>query len=105
MYQNRELVSITARTRCLARIERHYLSIRARHLAIREGRIVGVEVKSGNARRRLSRSARSFVDAYRPPVFVVVSRQSDEKQMVGDTRVVYCRPWEVAEVTDEGLSE
>jgi predicted AAA+ superfamily ATPase len=74
-------------------------------VAVREGRIVGVEVKSGDTRGRLSRSAQSFITAYRPRAFVVVSRHSDHERDIGETRVVYCRPWQVAAATDVALSE
>jgi predicted AAA+ superfamily ATPase len=43
---------------------------------VREGRLIGVEVKAGTGKggtRRLSRSARSFIDAYAPEVFIVVT--------------------------------
>jgi len=39
----------------------------------RAGKVCGVEVKVGNSRGRITRSAHSFIDAYRPDCFWVVS--------------------------------
>lgn len=52
-----------------------------------QGRLVACEVKAGDARGRISRSARSFIEAYRPESFLVVNRGAYPDQQLGDTRV------------------
>lgn len=49
--------------------------------------IIGIEVKTGNTRGRLSRSAHSFVDAYAPARFLVVGDTGHEGFMENGTRV------------------
>ena len=56
-----------------------------------QGRIWGLEVKAGEARGRLSRSSRSFVDAYQPERFLIVSRDREEEYELGATRVRFVR--------------
>jgi predicted AAA+ superfamily ATPase len=60
-----------------------------------QGRLLACEVKAGDARGRLSRSLRSFVDAYAPERLLVVSRATAPEQTLGDTRVQFLRPWEL----------
>ncbi|MBI4704489.1 MAG: ATP-binding protein [Deltaproteobacteria bacterium] len=60
------------------------------------GRLAGVEVKAGAAGGRLSRSARSFLEAYRPELMLVVSEDPPRMTRHGTTRVRWIRLWEVA---------
>lgn len=56
---------------------------------VRGDRLVGVEVKAGR-RARLTRSSRSFVDAYAPSDLVLVTgleQQEGEPQLAGKTRI------------------
>ncbi len=57
----------------------------------RQGRLAGFEVKAGDARGRLSRSARSFLDAYALPVFFVVNRRRYDDLQLGSTTVRFVR--------------
>lgn len=52
-----------------------------------QGRLVGCEVKAGDARGKVSRSARSFIEAYQPESFLVVNRGGHPDLELGDTRV------------------
>ncbi len=54
-------------------------------------RIWALEVKAGEARGRLSRSSRSFIDAYAPERFLIVSAERGEEQKLGTTRVLFLR--------------
>jgi predicted AAA+ superfamily ATPase len=56
-----------------------------------QGRLAGCEVKAGDARGRISRSARSFIQAYQPEVFLVVNRADHAEQAVGSTRVRFVK--------------
>jgi predicted AAA+ superfamily ATPase len=51
------------------------------------GRVLGVEVKAGDARGRLTRSARSFLEAYRPELFLVVHSGEPLERDEGGCRV------------------
>lgn len=65
---------------------------------VRRGdRLVAVEAKAG-ARPLLSRAARSFVEAYRPRCLAVVSRARPAEEGLGDTRILFRRPWELGDV-------
>lgn len=75
-------------------------------VVVREGRLVAVEVKAGDPRGRLSRSARSFIDAYRPAAFIVVTsadRATPPPQQVAETPVRLVQPWQVADTLTELL--
>jgi predicted AAA+ superfamily ATPase len=63
-----------------------------------QGRLAGVEVKTGDAGARLARSARSFIEAYGPELFVVVNRESYPPRREGKTEVSFVRPWEIGPV-------
>lgn len=53
---------------------------------------VGIEVKAGSMRGpQLSRSARSFLDAYRPSRFLVLNGALDHEERVGETTVRWMR--------------
>ncbi len=55
--------------------------------------LVAIEVKARDLRRpRLSRSSRSFIDAYAPSRFYVLHLGSDHEERVGDTRVLWRGP-------------
>ena len=56
-----------------------------------QGRLAGCEVKAGDARGRISRSARSFIQAYQPEVFLVVNRADFAEQVVGSTLVRFVK--------------
>jgi predicted AAA+ superfamily ATPase len=60
-----------------------------------QGRILAFEVKAGDARGRISRSARSFIDAYAPGSLVVVNRGIYPDQTIGTTSVQFVRAWEL----------
>lgn len=55
----------------------------------RGGRVVALEVKAGAGRRRLTRAARSFIDAARPEVFVTAWRGGHHEEHVGGCRVLW----------------
>jgi uncharacterized protein len=63
------------------------------------GRLLAIEVKAGAARRRIPRSARSFVDAYAPEELLIVHRGGVEEATLGTTRV----RWVPAELLPEAL--
>jgi predicted AAA+ superfamily ATPase len=67
------------------------------------GRLIAVEVKAGAVRHRLSRSLRSFVEAYSPERLVVVSQTSRPDEELGRTRVQFLRAWELHGVVRELL--
>jgi len=55
--------------------------------------LVGIEVKASlGARPALSRSARSFLDAYHPARFLVLTLGAQAEQTIGDTRVTWLGP-------------
>ena len=55
--------------------------------------LVGVEVKAGHMRRpRLSKSARSFVEAYRPTRFLVVNSALEHQESAEGVPVTWCTP-------------
>ncbi len=64
-------------------------------------RLMAVEAKVGAARDRLSRSARSFIDAYEPERFVVASQTSRPDEEEGPTRVQFLRAWELHRAVGE----
>ena len=64
---------------------------------VRRGeRLVAVEVKAGSmSRPRLSRAARSFVEAYQPELLAVVNGSLRLDTEVDGVPVAYVRPWEL----------
>jgi uncharacterized protein len=57
-------------------------------VVIREGRLVAVEVKSAHMKKpKVSRSLRSFIEAYKPQKVLVINNGLEENLMVGDTPV------------------
>ena len=61
------------------------------------GTLVGVEVKAAElGRPAITRSARSFVDAYAPTAFLVVNRGIEAGQDLGRTAVRWIRPHQLA---------
>jgi hypothetical protein len=69
------------------------------------GLLVGIEVKAGDPGGRLSRAARSFIDAYQPALFIVVCAEPCPERTEGDTPVRFLRPWEVAPVVARLLGD
>jgi len=53
---------------------------------------VAVEAKLDAIPPRISRGARSFIEAYEPAVFITVTRNAQAETKVGTTRCVWCRP-------------
>ncbi len=66
----------------------------------RRGRLCAVEVKAGDARGRISRSARSFIDAYEPELFVVVHGGPSLEREHGETRLQFLALGELAGVVE-----
>jgi predicted AAA+ superfamily ATPase len=53
-------------------------------------RILGVEVKAGSVQSKtLSKSLRSFIDAYEPEEFCIANLDTDDKRVLGDTIIHY----------------
>jgi len=65
------------------------------------GKLLPIEVKAGGPRGHLSRSARSFIEAYAPETFLVTCEDAPSNQQVDRTRVRFVRPWEVAGIVRE----
>ncbi|MBI5501467.1 MAG: ATP-binding protein [Deltaproteobacteria bacterium] len=74
---------------------------------VRGDRLVGIEAKaSPMVRPRLERSARSFLDAYRPASFAVVNLALRHEEAIGATRGSWIQPHDLpAFLAAEGLSE
>jgi hypothetical protein len=52
--------------------------------------LIGIEVKSGSLPKpTISRSARSFIDAYHPRQFLIVNMQNSTETMLGDTQILF----------------
>ena len=66
----------------------------------RQGRIDAVEVKAGDSRGLLDRSAMSFIDAYAPARFFVVSSREHPATKVGKTRVRFVKPHQIAQAIE-----
>jgi predicted AAA+ superfamily ATPase len=67
--------------------------------------LIGVEVKSARlGRPTLPRSARSFVEAYQPAVFLVVNTGLSEAQGLGTTEIRWIEPWDLAASISERLT-
>lgn len=52
-----------------------------------QGLLLGIEVKAGPSRGNLSRSSRSFIEAYEPQEFILVDREPWPETRLGKTRV------------------
>lgn len=66
--------------------------------------IIGIEVKAGNlGRPNIPRSARSFIEAYRPKVFFIVSKDITAADRIGTTQVRWLPAEEVAAAVAELL--
>ena len=57
-----------------------------------QGRLLGVEVKLGDVRNRVTRSARSFVEAYEPDLLLVVNEARGPDLHLGRTAARFVRP-------------
>ena len=55
----------------------------------RRGRLLAVEVKAGDARGQIPRSARSFIEAYHPEIFLIVGAEPYPAVTLGSTEVRY----------------
>ena len=69
--------------------------------------LVAIEVKAGRlGRRTIPRAARSFIDAYHPAFFLIVSQDAAGSTMLGATEVRWVPPWRlpgaVAGLADSG---
>ncbi len=69
-----------------------------------QGRLLACEVKAGDSRASLSRSARSFIDAYQPEQLLVVNRRVYPEIAVGSTRGRFLRVEELAAGVEMFLS-
>ena len=69
-----------------------------------QGRLLACEVKAGDSRGILSRSARSFIEAYQPEQLLVVNRRDLPKSDVGPTRVRFLRAEELAGAVETFLT-
>jgi predicted AAA+ superfamily ATPase len=58
----------------------------------RAGRIIGVEVKAGPSRSRLTRAAHSFIDAYEPAELWIVSDEEHAAFRVENTDILFATP-------------
>jgi predicted AAA+ superfamily ATPase len=67
----------------------------------RQGRIDAVEVKAGDSRGRLDRSAMSFIEAYAPRRFFVVNSQEHPDTKVGKTHVHFVKPHQIAHTIEK----
>jgi predicted AAA+ superfamily ATPase len=67
----------------------------------KDGKLIGVEVKSGKTGGKLSRSAHSFIDAYSPKNFWVVSDEPYSGFSKDKTRVDFIAPIELERILGE----
>ena len=54
----------------------------------REAEVIGIEVKAGNARGKLTRSSHSFIDAYEPKKFIVINDRAHDGFQKNKTELV-----------------
>ena len=66
-----------------------------------QGRLLACEVKAGDSRGSLTRSARSFIEAYQPERFLVVNRSPWPPISAGTTRVNFLRVDELTGAVDD----
>ncbi|MFH1132691.1 MAG: ATP-binding protein [Pseudomonadota bacterium] len=65
---------------------------------------IGIEVKAQHLHKpRLSRGSRSFIDAYRPQLFLLVNLSLQNQKRIGDTEVRWITPANVAQTVTMGL--
>jgi predicted AAA+ superfamily ATPase len=69
-----------------------------------QGRLLACEIKAGDSRASLSRSARSFVDAYQPEQLLIVNRGVYPEIELGATRVRFLRIEELAAAVESFLA-
>jgi len=66
------------------------------------GSLVGVEVKAGRlGRQTIPRSARSFIDAYSPDLFLIVASDGAGSERIGATEIRWIRPHHIADSVAE----
>ncbi|MEM1180045.1 MAG: DUF4143 domain-containing protein, partial [Acidobacteriota bacterium] len=61
-----------------------------------QGRRLAVEVKAGDPRGKISRSQRSFIDAYGPEELLVVGDERSPSRRVDSTEVRFIEPVDLA---------
>jgi predicted AAA+ superfamily ATPase len=69
-----------------------------------QGRLLACEVKAGDSLGNVSRSARSFLEAYEPEQLLIVNRRSFPAVEVGPTRVTFLRTEELAGAVEAFLA-
>lgn len=69
-----------------------------------QGRLLACEIKAGDSRASLSRSARSFLDAYQPEQLLVVNRNAYPEMAVGATRVRFLQIEELSTAVEGFLA-
>jgi predicted AAA+ superfamily ATPase len=69
-----------------------------------QGRLLACEVKAGDSRGILSRSARSFLEAYEPEEFLIVNRRAFPDATVGSTRVRFLQTEELSSAVEAFLA-
>lgn len=68
-------------------------------VVVRDRDVVGLEVKCARlSEGKISRSSRSFIEAYEPPLFFVVNRGYEGEAMLGNTRVRHVLPESLLDV-------
>ena len=67
------------------------------------GRLLACEVKAGTVRQRLSRSARSFIDTYRPERFLVVHAGEPGDSSAGATRIRFLDVFDLGREVEDFL--
>ena len=66
------------------------------------GALVGVEVKAGRlGRRTIPRSARSFIEAYSPELFLILSADGEGAERIGNTKIRWIPPHHIGAVVRE----
>ncbi len=70
-----------------------------------QGRLLICEVKAGDARRKVTRSTRSFLDAYRPERVLIVHGGARETMDVGETPVEFLHVGDLDDTVREYLGE
>ena len=69
-----------------------------------QGRLLACEIKAGDSRASLSRSARSFLDAYKPEQLLVVNRRPYPEMAVGASRVRFLQIEELSTAVEGFLA-
>ena len=68
-----------------------------------EGQILPIEVKAGDARQRVSRSARTFIDAYRPQRLIIVNKTRHPPLRLGETEVCFIQAMNVGSTVHDWI--